>query len=87
MKKILTDIVWDIFIEETMSEQKAKEYVERLEELTEDFCYITYASMLEELNRENIGLDIPFEGVNPLYNKKKIKKKYDGGAKKYRGYN
>ena len=71
MKKILTDIVWDIFIEETMSEQKAKEYVERLEELTEDFCYITYSSMLEELNRENIGLDIPFEGVNPIQNKKK----------------
>ena len=72
MKKILNDIVWDIFIEEKMSEQKAKEYVERLEELTEDFCYITYASMLEELHRKNIGLDIPFEGVNPLEKKNKI---------------
>ena len=64
MKRILNDIVWDIFIEKTMSEQKANEYVERLSELTEDYCYITYATMLEELNRENIGVDIPFEGVN-----------------------
>ena len=74
MKKILTDIVWDIFIEETMSEQKAKQYVERLEELTEDFCYITYASMLLELNRGNMGIDKPFDGVNPLENKKNKKK-------------
>ena len=45
MKRVLNDIVWDIFIEDTMSEEKANQFVERLEELTEDYCYITYVSM------------------------------------------
>ena len=66
MKRVLNDIVWDIFIEETMSEEKANQFVERLEELTEDYCYITYVSMLLEIDKGNTGQDIAFEGVNPL---------------------
>jgi hypothetical protein len=66
MKRVLNDIVWDIFIEETMSEEKANQFAERLEELTEDYCYITYVSMLLEIDKGNTGQDIAFEGVNPL---------------------
>ena len=66
MKRVLNDIVWDIFIEETMSEEKANQFVERLEELTEDYCYITYVSMLLEIDKGNTGQDIAFEWVNPL---------------------
>ena len=66
MKRVLNDIVWDIFIEETMSEEKANQFVERLEELTEDYCYITYVSMLLEIDKGNTGQDIAFEGVKPL---------------------
>ena len=66
MKRVLNDIVWDIFIEETMSEEKANQFVERLEELTEDYCYITYVSMLLEIYKGNTGQYIAFEGVNPL---------------------
>tara|TARA_R110002167_G_scaffold366154_1_gene593263 strand:- start:46 stop:258 length:213 start_codon:yes stop_codon:yes gene_type:complete len=63
--KTIRSLVWDIFIEESMGEEKAQEYVNRILDYSEDMSYITYRNILEEMNEQDIGLDVSFEDVMP----------------------
>ena len=63
--KTIRSSVWDIFIEESMGEEKAQEYVNRILDYSEDMSYITYRNILEEMNEQDIGLDVSFEDVMP----------------------
>lgn len=63
--KTIRALVWDIFMEESMGEEKAQEYVNRILDHSEDMCYITYRNMMEEMNEQDIGLDVSFEDVIP----------------------
>tara|TARA_Y100000114_G_C11623782_1_gene260938 strand:- start:25 stop:255 length:231 start_codon:yes stop_codon:yes gene_type:complete len=65
MSKTINRIVWEIFIEKTMGQEKSNVYTERLKEYSEDMCYIVYTNILYRLDRgENIN-DINFEDVLP----------------------
>ena len=65
MSKTINKIVWEIFIEKTMGQEKSNVYTERLKEYSEDMCYIVYTNILYRLDRgENIN-DINFEDVLP----------------------
>jgi uncharacterized protein (UPF0332 family) len=61
----LNKLVWEIFIEESMGEEKAQEYVERILEFSEDMSYITYRNVLEEIHNGRHPLDTDFEDVIP----------------------
>jgi len=63
--KTIRSLVWDIFIEESMGEEKAQEYVNKILDYSEDMSYITYRNILEEMNEQDIGLDVSFEDVMP----------------------
>ena len=65
MSKTINNIVWEIFIEETMGQEKSELYTDRITEYAEDMCYILYTNMLYRIDRgENIN-DIDFEDVLP----------------------
>ena len=42
MSKTINNIVWEIFIEETMGQEKSELYTDRITDYTEDMCYIIY---------------------------------------------
>lgn len=65
MSKRINKIVWEVFIEETMGQDKSELYTERIKEYTEDMCYIVYTNLLYRIDRgENIN-DIAFEDILP----------------------
>ena len=65
MSKTINKIVWEVFIEETMGQDKSELYTDRLKDYTEDMCYIVYTNMLYRVDRgENIN-DIAFEDILP----------------------
>ena len=65
MSKTINNIVWEIFIEETMGQEKSELYTERITEYAEDMCYIVYTNLLYRIDRgENIN-DIEFEDILP----------------------
>ena len=65
MSKTINRIVWEIFIEKTMGQEKSNVYTERLKEYSEDMCYIVYTNLLYRIDRgENIN-DIQFEDILP----------------------
>ena len=65
MSKTINKIVWEVFIEETMGQDKSELYTERIKEYTEDMCYIVYTNLLYRIDRgENIN-DIAFEDILP----------------------
>lgn len=61
----LKTLVWDIFIEESMGEEKAQEYIDRMLDHSEDMSYITYRNVLEEINKGKHHVDISFDDVLP----------------------
>ena len=74
MSKTINKIVWEIFIEETMGQEKSELYTDRITDYTEDMCYIIYTNMLYRIDRgENIN-DIDFEDILPRELMKKYKK-------------
>jgi len=78
MSKTINKIVWEIFIEKTMGQEKSNVYTERLKEYSEDMCYIVYTNILYRLDRgENIN-DINFEDVLP---KEMTQTNNQGGSK------
>ena len=65
MSKIINKIVWEVFIEQSMGDNKANDYTERIKEYSEDMCYIVYTNILYRIDRgENIN-DIVFEDILP----------------------
>ena len=65
MSKTINRIVWEMFIEQTMGQEKAEIYTDRITEYAEDMCYIVYTNMLYRIDRgENIN-DIAFEDILP----------------------
>ena len=65
MSKTINRIVWEIFIEKTMGQDKSNVYTDRIKDYSEDMCYIVYTNILYRLDRgENIN-DINFEDVLP----------------------
>ena len=65
MSKIINKIVWEVFIEQSMGDNKANDYTERIKEYSEDMCYIVYTNILYRIDRgENIN-DIAFEDILP----------------------
>ena len=65
MSKTINKIVWEVFIEETMGQDKSELYTDRIKDYTEDMCYIIYTNMLYKVDRgENIN-DIDFEDILP----------------------
>lgn len=65
MSKIINKIVWEVFIEQTMGQEKSELYTDRIKDYTEDMCYIIYTNMLYRVDRgENIN-DIDFEDILP----------------------
>ena len=65
MSKTINKIVWEVFIEETMGQDKSELYTDRIKDYTEDMCYIVYTNLLYRIDRgENIN-DIDFEDVLP----------------------
>ena len=65
MSKTINKIVWEIFIEKTMGQDKSNVYTDRIKDYSEDMCYIVYTNILYRLDRgENIN-DINFEDVLP----------------------
>jgi hypothetical protein len=65
MSKTINKIVWEVFIEETMGQDKSELYTDRLKDYTEDMCYIVYTNLLYRIDRgENIN-DIAFEDILP----------------------
>ena len=76
MSKTINKIVWEIFIEETMGQEKSELYTDRITDYTEDMCYIIYTNMLYRIDRgENIN-DIDFEDILP----RELMKKYKEGG-------
>ena len=65
MSKTLNKLVWDIFIEESMGEDKANDYSEILKEYSEDMCYIVYTNLIYRIDRGENIYDIAFEDVLP----------------------
>ena len=63
--RAIRSLVWDIFIEESMSEEKAQEYVNRILDHSEDMSYITFRNLMEEVNELDIELDVSFDDVMP----------------------
>jgi len=79
MSKTINRIVWEIFIEKTMGQDKSNVYTDRIKDYSEDMCYIVYTNILYRLDRgENIN-DINFEDVLP----KEIQQTNNGGGQKY----
>ena len=65
MSKTINKIVWEVFIEETMGQDKSELYTDRIKDYTEDMCYIVYTNLLYRIDRgENIN-DIVFEDILP----------------------
>ena len=65
MSKTINKIVWEIFIEETMGQEKSELFTDRITEYAEDMCYIVYTNLLYRIDRgENIN-DIAFEDILP----------------------
>ena len=65
MSKTINRIVWEIFIEETMGDDKSNVYTDRIKDYAEDMCYIVYTNMLYRVDRgENIN-DINFDDLLP----------------------
>jgi len=65
MSKIINNLVWEVFIEETMGQEKSETYTDRITDYTEDMCYIIYTNLIYRIDRgENIN-DIRFEDVLP----------------------
>jgi len=65
MSKTINKIVWEVFIEETMGQDKSELYTDRIKDYTEDMCYIVYTNLLYRIDRgENIN-DIAFEDILP----------------------
>tara|TARA_Y100001937_G_scaffold15835_2_gene21717 strand:+ start:11857 stop:12087 length:231 start_codon:yes stop_codon:yes gene_type:complete len=65
MSKTINRIVWEIFIEETMGQEKSELFTDRITEYAEDMCYIVYTNLLYRIDRgENIN-DIEFEDILP----------------------
>ena len=65
MSKTINKIVWEVFIEQSMGDNKANDYTERIKEYSEDMCYIVYTNILYRIDRgENIN-DIAFEDILP----------------------
>ena len=65
MSKTINKIVWEVFIEQSMGDNKANDYTERIKEYSEDMCYIVYTNILYRIDRgENIN-DIVFEDILP----------------------
>tara|TARA_R100001460_G_C3456746_1_gene165431 strand:+ start:357 stop:587 length:231 start_codon:yes stop_codon:yes gene_type:complete len=65
MSKTINKIVWEVFIEQSMGDNKANDYTQRIKEYSEDMCYIVYTNMLYRIDRgENIN-DIDFEDILP----------------------
>tara|TARA_R100000353_G_scaffold156731_1_gene115729 strand:- start:27 stop:257 length:231 start_codon:yes stop_codon:yes gene_type:complete len=65
MSKTINRIVWEIFIEETMGDDKSNVYTDRIKDYAEDMCYIVYTNMLYRVDRgENIN-DINFNDLLP----------------------
>ena len=78
MSKTINKIVWEIFIEETMGQEKSELYTDRITDFTEDMCYIIYTNMLYRVDRgENIN-DIHFDDILP----RELMKKYKEGGEK-----
>ena len=65
MSKTINRIVWDVFIEETMGQDKAELYCDRLKDYAEDMCYITYANIIRETNKGTPIELIKFDDVLP----------------------
>ena len=65
MSKTINKIVWEIFIEKTMGDDKSNVYTDRIKDYSEDMCYIVYTNMLYRVDRgENIN-DINFDDLLP----------------------
>tara|TARA_Y100001973_G_C5111598_1_gene288001 strand:+ start:710 stop:940 length:231 start_codon:yes stop_codon:yes gene_type:complete len=65
MSKTINNLVWEVFIEETMGQEKSETYTDRITDYTEDMCYIIYTNLIYRIDRgENIN-DIRFEDVLP----------------------
>ncbi len=81
MSKTINKIVWEVFIEKTMGQDKSDLYTDRIKDFSEDMCYITYRNIMERLNSGETYDDIRFEEVIP----KEIRFDYrEGGEKDYR---
>ena len=65
MSKTINRIVWEIFIEKTMGQDKSNVYTDRIKDYSEDMCYIVYTNLIYRIDRgENIN-DIAFEDILP----------------------
>jgi len=65
MSNTVSKIVWDVFIEESMGEEKAEVYVDRLKDYSEDMCYITYANIIQEVYKGTPLELLRFEDIMP----------------------
>ena len=78
MSKTINKIVWEIFIEKTMGQDKSDVYTDRIKDFSEDMFYIVYTNILYRLDRgENIN-DINFVDVLP---KEILQTNNQGGSK------
>ena len=78
MSKTINRIVWEIFIEKTMGQEKSNVYTDRIKDYAEDMCYIVYTNMLYRVDRgENIN-DINFDDLLP---KELMQTNKEGGSK------
>ena len=79
MSKTINKLVWDVFIEESMGDAKAQDYTDRIKEYSEDMCYITFKSVIQQIHDGTHYNDIKFDDVIP--NDLKMENKCQGGRK------
>ena len=79
MSKTMNKLVWDVFIEESMGDEKANEYTDRIKDFSEDMCYITFKNVIQLIHDGVHYTDIKFDDVIP--NMLKIQNKWEGGRK------
>lgn len=65
MSKTINKIVWDVFIEKTMGQEKSELYVDRLKDYSEDMCYITYVNIMKEVSNGTPIELLKFEDILP----------------------
>jgi len=79
MSKTINKLVWDVFIEESMGDEKANDYTDIINEYAEDMSYIAFKNVIQQIHDGVHYTDIKFDDVIP--NMLKIENKREGGQK------
>ena len=79
MSKTMNKLVWDVFIEVSMGDEKAQDYTDRINEYAEDMSYIAFKNVIQQIHDGVHYTDIKFDDIIP--NILKIENKREGGQK------